>query len=168
VVIDWEIEESVKGRADLPFLESVLREAVAGRLAGRPVAIGVTVTDDEGIRQMNREYRGIDAPTDVLSFPLQEYLRPEELAATFPLPPGEPLHLGDIAISYPRAVEQATEYGHSLERELAFLAVHGVMHLLGYDHEDPDQAGLMRREEEAVLLRLGLTRGKEEGDRVGG
>ena len=161
LVVEWEVEESVEGEVNRPFLESVLEEATAGRWPGGPVAVGLIVTDDEGIREMNREYRGIDAPTDVLSFPLQEYESPEKPRVLFPQPPDEPLSLGDIVISYPRAVEQAREYGHPLERELAFLVVHGVMHLLGYDHEGPAQAGRMRQEEEKVLQRLGLGRGQD-------
>ncbi len=158
LVVEWEIEEAVEGEVNRPFLESVLEAATSGRWPGGPVAVGLIVTDDEEIREMNREYRGIDAPTDVLSFPLQEYESPEKPKIFFPQPPDEPLSLGDIVLSYPRAAEQAREYGHSLERELAFLLVHGVMHLLGYDHEDPTQAGQMRQEEEKVLERLGLTR----------
>ena len=157
-MVEWEVDGPVQGTVNRHFLESVLGEAMAGRWPGGPVAIGLIITDDAGIREMNREYRGIDAPTDVLSFPLQDYDGPEKPRVLFPQPPDEPLSLGDIVISYPRAVEQAREYGHSLERELAFLLVHGVMHLLGYDHEDPAQAGLMRQEEERVLQRLGLAR----------
>ena len=120
--------------------------------------VGLTVTGDDGIRQINREYRNIDDPTDVLSFPLLEYDAPERPRPGFPLPPDEPLALGDIVVSYPRAVEQAASYGHSVEREMAFLLVHGVMHLLGYDHEDAADQEAMRREEEMVLGRLGLVR----------
>ncbi len=158
VVVEWEIEDSVEGEVNRPFLESVLEAATAGRWPGGPVAVGLIVTNDEGIREMNREYRGINAATDVLSFPLQEYESPEHPKVVFPQPPDEPLSLGDIVLSYPRAVEQAREYGHSLERELAFLLVHGVMHLLGYDHEDLAQTDQMRQEEEKVLQSLGLTR----------
>ncbi len=158
VVVEWEVEEPFEGTVNRPFLESVLAEALVGRGLPSPAAVGLTITDDEGIRELNLRHRGIDVPTDVLSFPLQEYESPEKPRILFPLPPGEPLPLGDIVISYPRAVEQAQEYGHSLERELAFLTVHGLMHLLGYDHEDPAQAQQMRVQEEAVLQRLGLGR----------
>ncbi len=161
LVVEWEIDEPLEGVVSRSLLESVLAEAAAGRWPGGPVAVGLIITDDEGIREMNREYRGIDAPTDVLSFPLQEYESPEQPRVLFPQPSEEPLSLGDIVISYPRAAEQAQEYGHSLERELAFLAVHGMMHLLGYDHEDPSQAARMRQEEESILQRLGLTRGED-------
>ncbi|MGE5619306.1 MAG: rRNA maturation RNase YbeY [Sphingomonadaceae bacterium] len=158
VEVEWEIKKSLEEAVDRKLLESVLAEALVGRGLASSVAVGLVITDDEEIRELNHRYRGIDSPTDVLSFPLQEYESPEMPGLQFPLPPAEPLPLGDIVISYPRAVEQAREYGHSLERELAFLAIHGMMHLLGYDHEDPVQAERMRSEEEAVLQRMGLGR----------
>lgn len=158
VVVEWEVDDPLEGVVNRPWMESVLSEALSGRGLGGPLAVGLVITDDEGIRELNQRHRGIDAPTDVLSFPLQEYESPEKLKAQFPQPPGEPLPLGDIVISYPRAVEQAREYGHSLDRELAFLLVHGAMHLLGYDHEDPAQAEQMRREQEEVLQRMELGR----------
>ena len=161
LLVEWEVDEALEGVVNRPFLEAVLAEATAGRGPSGPLAVGLIITDDDGIRELNRRHRGIDSPTDVLSFPLQEYENPEVPRVLFPQPPGEPLSLGDVVISYPRAVEQAQEYGHSLDRELAFLLVHGILHLLGYDHEDPAQARQMRQEEERVLQGLGLTRGDD-------
>lgn len=158
LVVEWDVLDTLEGVVDRRFLESVLAEALSGRRVDAPLAVGLVITDDDGIRELNLRHRGIDAPTDVLSFPLQEYEAPGELKAAFPQPPGEPLHLGDIVISYERAVEQAQSFGHSLNRELGFLVVHGAMHLLGYDHEDPSEAERMRREEETVLQRLELGR----------
>ncbi len=158
VVIEWDILEPLEGVVDRHLIESVLAEALAGRKLDSPLSVGLVVTDDEGIRELNRRHRGVDAPTDVLSFPLEDYDAPEKPRATFPRPRGVPLPLGDIVISYERAVEQAESYGHSLDREIAFLVVHGALHLLGYDHEQPAEAERMRREEEAVLQRLGLGR----------
>ncbi len=158
VTVEWEADETVEATVDRRFLVSVLAETLAGRTPRGPLSVGLIVTTDEGIREMNRQHRGIDIPTDVLSFPMQQYERPEKPLASFPLPPDEPLPLGDVVISYERAVEQSREYGHSLERELAFLVVHGAMHLLGYDHETPEDADRMRREEEAVLQRMNLGR----------
>lgn len=157
-MVEWEVDESLEGTLDRPFLELVVGEALAGRTLAGPLAVGLTITDDVGIRELNRDHRGIDNATDILSFPLQQYKVPEELALQFPQPPGEPLPLGDVVISYPRAEEQAGSYGHSLDRELAFLVVHGLMHLLGYDHEVASDAERMRAQEEAVLGRLGLVR----------
>ena len=158
LVVEWDIIDPLDGVVNRPFLESVLVAALEGRRVGQFLNVGLTITNDDGIKELNLRYRGIDAPTDVLSFPLQQYEAPEKPKVTFPQPPGEPLHLGDVVISYERAVEQARSYEHSLDRELAYLVVHGVLHLLGYDHEDPEEAKLMRQEEESVLKKLGLGR----------
>lgn len=158
LTVEWTVDERVAEGVDRDFLTLVLEEALSGRKVGAGLEVGLTITTDEGIGELNERYRKVDAITDVLSFPMLEYERPEEAADRFPLPPGKPLSLGDIVLSYPRAVEQAHIYGHSLERELAFLAVHGAMHLLGYDHESAEGERQMRAEEEAVLARLNLSR----------
>lgn len=157
VTVDWKVDKGLEGKVAPLFMESVLADALSGRKLGNPLEVSLTITTDEEIRELNRRYRDVDAATDVLSFPLLEYERPEQPENRFPLPPGEPLPLGDIVVSYPRAVEQAEAYGHSLDRELAFLIVHGAMHLLGYDHQSPADEQQMRREEEAVLSGLNLT-----------
>jgi probable rRNA maturation factor len=110
------------------------------------VELSLTLTDDAAVQRLNREFRGVDAPTDVLSFPL---LPLEE--SPFVPPPDGILHLGDVVLSYPRAVAQAAEYGHSVQRELGYLTVHGVLHLLGYDHESAADKERMRAREEAIL-----------------
>ena len=118
-----------------------------------PAEISVSLVDNRSIRELNASYRQKDSATDVLSFPMGEkgsYDINEETGASI---------LGDIVISMERAVEQARLYGHSLERELGFLTVHAMFHLLGYDHEtDGMQARIMREKEEAVLQGLGLSR----------
>jgi len=101
---------------------------------------------------LNRYHRGIDQPTDVLSF---SQLEGEELSA---LPAGEPILLGDIVLSLERCAEQATDYGHSFERELGFLIAHGVLHLLGYDHQSAEEEAVMMAKTEEVLGGLGLVR----------
>ena len=114
--------------------------------------VSVVLVDDRYIRQLNREYRDNDYATDVLSFALNEGDEPQIID-------GSPENLlGDIIISLETAVRQANEYGHSLEREVAFLTVHGMLHLLGYDHEEEADRQEMRREEEFVLGKLGITR----------
>lgn len=114
--------------------------------------VSVVLVDDRYIRQLNREYRDKDYATDVLSFALNEGDEPQIID-------GSPENLlGDIIISLETAVRQANEYGHSLEREVAFLTVHGMLHLLGYDHEEEADRQEMRREEEFVLGKLGITR----------
>ena len=112
--------------------------------------LSVVLTTDENIHEYNREYRSVDRPTDVLSFPADEG---DDLLA----PPDG--FLGDIMISIPRAREQAKALGHSTEREILFLTVHGVLHLLGYDHVNGGLEQVrMREREEAVLAKLGLER----------
>lgn len=115
--------------------------------------VSITFVDDEYMQELNYEYRGIDAPTDVLSFPQLETGQPE-----LPLSESAAVPLGDIVISVERAAAQATEYGHSLEREIGFLVVHGLLHLLGYDHGAATAAELMNVKTEAVLAQNGLRR----------
>lgn len=136
-------------------LETAVQAALT--VAGAPpdAAVDVTLIDDAEIQELNRDWRQQDLPTDVLSFALNE-----ADGAEFE-PDGAKL-LGDVVISAERAAAQAAEYGHSLERELAYLAVHGTLHLLGYDHDDPQEQQQMRAKEEEALRQLGLTR--EETD----
>lgn len=116
--------------------------------------ISVLICDADTIHELNREYRNVDAPTDVLSFALNEGDDdiPEEEAA-----------LGDIVINLDRAISQAAEFGHSKEREMAYLSVHGFLHILGYDHYDPEEKKAMRKAEEDILSACGLTRIVTEG-----
>lgn len=118
-----------------------------------PAEVSVTLVDDERIRELNCRYRDIDRSTDVLSFPLGENGVYETNYDT-----GAKL-LGDIVISVPHAVAQAEEYGHSLQREIGFLTVHSMLHLLGYDHVNGGLESVrMREKEETVLTQLGLKR----------
>nr|WP_320148283.1 rRNA maturation RNase YbeY [uncultured Anaeromusa sp.] len=143
-----------------PAMEDTVRNVLgkAAELYGlsEGVEVGVTFLDDAAIQELNRDYRDKDRPTDVLSFALNEGDEPEIVDA-----PEEEL-LGDILISLETTARQAEEYGHSLERELAYLTVHGMLHLLGYDHEEPADQAEMRLEEEAVLAALGIVRGQEK------
>ena len=118
--------------------------------------VGVTFTDNEGIRELNREHRGIDKETDVLSFPMVEDVK--NITPFDKNPENGNIYLGDIVISVPKAVSQAEEYGHSVEREIAFLTVHSMMHLFGYDHMEDEERAVMRQHEEAVLSELGILR----------
>lgn len=120
---------------------------------GDSAEISVTLVNNKEIHEINNEFRNIDSPTDVLSFPLGENGVYDEDHTT-----GLKM-LGDIVISVERAVAQAEEYGHSFQREMAFLTVHSMLHLLGYDHiQGGIEAEIMREKEEAVLLQMGLTR----------
>lgn len=124
--------------------------------------VALTFVDDKQIHELNMEYRGIDRPTDVLSFAMNEFTD-EELDIVYELEEDEELQdmpemLGDIIISVNRAQVQSEEYGHSLEREIGFLFVHGFLHLLGYDHQDKESEAEMMGKQEAVLAEVGLTR----------
>ena len=137
-------------------LKMLIRRAVIASLEyegfGADTEISVTFTDNEGIRAINSEFRGIDAPTDVLSFPLTDY---EEV--DFPVADEPTSSLGDIVLSLERADEQAREFGHSFEREVAFLTVHSMLHLLGYDHINSEEEDAeMRRRQREILESIGL------------
>lgn len=113
--------------------------------------VDITLVDDAAIHELNRTYRGIDRPTDVLSFALDEGEEEPEVDDD------EIEHLlGDVIISAPTAVRQGEKYGHGLEREMTYLAVHGMLHLLGYDHMEEKDKLIMRKREEEVLRRLDL------------
>ncbi|WP_239253988.1 rRNA maturation RNase YbeY [Listeria ilorinensis] len=119
--------------------------------------MSVTFTDNESIREMNRDYRGKDQATDVISFALEE-IGEGETEIRYESEEGMPRVLGDIIISTERAAEQAAEYGHTIERELGFLAVHGLLHLLGYDHMLPEEEKVMFGLQKEVLDAYGLQR----------
>ena len=136
-------------------LKRLVREAVVATLDYEgfynDCQVSVTFTDNEGIKVLNRDYRGIDKETDVLSFPLTDYEGGEEP------PTDEPqVALGDIVISLEKAAAQAEEFGHSFEREVAFLCVHSMLHLLGYDHVGSDEEDAeMRRRQSEILEKMG-------------
>ena len=138
-------------------LKHLVRRAVVSTLAyegfSNPCQVSVTFTDNEGIRKLNETYRGIDRETDVLSFPLTDYEGGEEP------PMDEPeVSLGDIVLSLEKAETQAAEYGHSFEREAAFLCVHSMLHLLGYDHVNGEEEEReMRQKQTEILEQMGLS-----------
>ena len=149
-------------------LKMLLRRAIEATLDyeqyGNPSEVSVTFTDNEGIRELNKKFRGIDRPTDVLSFPLFDYAGEGEE------PPVDDFKgmLGDIVLSLEKAREQAEEFGHGFDREAAFLTVHSMLHLLGYDHEtsEEDERDMRRRQSE-IMDRLGLavTSAAQESER---
>lgn len=166
--LEGQEEAELEDMLDLPEVaaplseESLLADALAvwaGTIAGavleaegvqEPVEVSLVLTSDQEIQELNRTYRGIDRPTDVLSFP-QEEGEGEWIA-----PPTGVRNLGDIVISYRRAEEQAEEYQHSLQRELGYLIAHGTLHLLGYDHETEPERQEMRQREERALTAAGV------------
>ena len=124
--------------------------------------ISVTLVDNEAIREINNEQRGIDKATDVLSFPMLEFDEDGNADGEYETD-GDFIVLGDIVISMERAREQSTEYGHSILREVAFLTAHSMLHLLGYDHVDDEEGErIMNEKQESVLTSLGITRNTGE------
>jgi probable rRNA maturation factor len=148
-----EIGVKIDGRLREVVNEDRLR-GVAGRVLAAentpPAAVSNVVTGDAMVRDLNRRYCGEDAPTDVLSFALREGT--EE----FVLPPGESLRLGEVVISLPTARRQARQAGHSVEREVALLLIHGLLHLLGYDHAVAADRQRMESRQDALLASLGV------------
>ena len=137
-------------------LKILVRRAVEATLAyegfDNEAEVSVTFTDDEGIRRLNAQFRGIDKATDVLSFPLTDFEGGAE-------PPADEqtASLGDVVISLEKAREQAQTFGHSFEREVAFLCVHSMLHLLGYDHVNSEQEdAVMREKQREILEKMGL------------
>lgn len=139
---------------DLPLDESLWRDRLEAlmRLEGLPeeARMSVTFVDDAAIHSLNREHRSVDRPTDVLSFPQFE---PDEV-----FPEDAPFMLGDLVVSVETAKRQADEFGHGEEREIAFLLVHGFLHLMGYDHETPEDDASMRERQRELLEHLGIPR----------
>lgn len=136
-----------------PFVAAVLQAAAKHMEVSGEVSVSF-VTDEE-IHELNRDYRDVDRPTDVLSFALQE-------GEDFPQPDdGTGAMWGDIVVSVPTALRQASEYGHSIKREIGFLLVHGFLHLLGYDHQTPEEETEMLQIQEEVLEGIGLSRTME-------
>ena len=146
-----------------PRLAAMLRRTVKAALAAEgmdvPCEINILLTDDAGIQTVNRDMRDIDRPTDVLSFPMFD-LAPGEHPDAWDADPDTGLvPLGDMCISVERACAQAQEYGHSFEREICYLSVHSVLHLLGYDHLDEgEMKRQMRAREETIMAQLKLER----------
>ena len=155
-ILENETDEEIS-REQIDELNRVCCEIMKNEKCNFDAEISLMFTDNEGIREINREYRDIDSPTDVLSFPMLEFGDDEE-DAEFETENGLVL-LGDIVISVERAREQAEEYGHSFRRELAFLTAHSMLHLLGYDHiDDAEGEKEMTERQSRALNNLGITR----------
>ena len=157
----------VEAEAEVPeTVEPLLRKVIAAALEAEgvtlPCEINVLLTDDAGIHQVNLDMRQVDRPTDVLSFPMFDLKPGEKPEAGDEDPESGLVPLGDMCISLERARAQALEFGHSVERELSYLTVHSVLHLLGYDHMDEGpMKRQMRVHEEFILDKLGITREME-------
>ena len=148
-------DEQDKGKLDFSaeeLIEACAREALSEEEIEDDAVVSVTFVDNEKIRGLNRIHRSIDRETDVLSFPLSDENGFEINCDN------DAVLLGDIVISLEKAVSQSEEYGHPLKREVAFLITHSLFHLLGYDHENPDEEKEMLEKQEKVLCKLGITR----------
>ncbi len=139
------------------LIESVLTTALNAEAPDGHYEISVVYVDNTEIRELNKTYRNIDSSTDVLSFPMLDFETPGDIPdETNEL--DDTVALGDIVLSLEQAALQAEEYGHSFTREVAFLTVHSLLHLLGYDHMEEDERKVMRTKEETLLSRMNITR----------
>ena len=135
-------------------------EKIGEMYALKNAEVSITLTNDAQIHEINKNYRHVDKPTDVISFALQESVEPL-------ITDGPAINmLGDIIISVERARIQASDYGHSLRRELVFLTVHGMLHLLGYDHQEENERHEMEEEQRRIMKILGISRNAKEEDKV--
>ena len=163
ITIEYEAEKQL----DLPY-EEIIRDVVNESLdyekCPYEAEVNVILTDNQAIQEINREQRQIDAPTDVLSFPMVDYEAPsdfdhvEDAVEDYFNPETGELMLGDIVISVDKVEEQAEKYGHSQTRELAFLVAHSMLHLCGYDHMEEEERLLMEARQNEILERRGYTR----------
>ena len=162
-----ELDEGIQPEFDFDY-EEVARKVIEFSLEHEnfpyEAEVNLTLTDNDGIWAINKKYRQIDRPTDVLSFPMLSYETPgdfsfleEENEDDFNPDTGEVI-LGDIIISVDKVYEQAAEYGHSTKREFAFLITHSMLHLFGYDHMEPDEAAVMEDHQRKILDALGIKR----------
>ncbi len=161
--IENEIEASFT-EDDEALFQRVIGAVMAYENCPYEPIVNLVITDDEGIREVNRQMRDIDSPTDVLSFPAVDYDSPadfsyvDENPASYLDPETDELILGDICLNADRVFLQAKEYGHSVTREYAFLLVHSLLHLLGYDHETGEQEEEMFSRQEKILESMGILR----------
>jgi len=142
------VEGEFRGVVDGGQVKRIVRQVLKAEGVALPYEVSLVFADSEAVKQLNRDYRGVDEPTDVLAFCM---LPQKEADSSFALPPNGVTRLGEVIISYPQAVEQAKEQGHSTEGELALLVIHGILHLLGYDHEEPEEEAEMRTREKELL-----------------
>ena len=165
--IDISVDEPYQQELSEVWLRTVMEAALVEALPqGEPAQVGLVVTDDETVQELNRQFRGLDEVTDVLSFSAShsghwegdpqesdeaspESVNSEEL--NFVLPPGEPSPLGEVIISFPQTIRQAQERNGPVEQELALLIIHGVLHLVGYDHMEPEDEAQMQAKERSAL-----------------
>ena len=147
--IEVSVKEDFRDLINKDDIRKIVQQVLEIEKAPSPCEISVVFTDNETIHVLNRDYRGIDRPTDVLSFCLAP--REKKEALPFILPPDDIVHLGEVIISYPQAVIQAVPQEHLIDMELTSLLIHGILHLLGYDHEDTSDEAKMRAREKQLF-----------------
>ncbi len=163
IEIEYETENRLPVK-DREIIEAVVKEALDSENCPYDISLNVLLTDNEAIQEINKEQRGMDMPTDVLSFPMIEYSSPadfslvEDCVEDYFHPETGELLLGDIVISVDKVLEQAENYGHSIKRELAFLTAHSMLHLFGYDHMQEEERVIMEQKQRAILERLAIGR----------
>ncbi|MFA5629507.1 MAG: rRNA maturation RNase YbeY [Dehalococcoidales bacterium] len=146
------IDEGFEGFLSEDWLRKIIEATLKAENAGDNIEMGLLITGQEQIQQLNKEYRQIDKPTDVLSFAMEDELPSEEDDDfVFVTPSDGVKHLGEVIISYPQAFIQAEEHGHSVKKEVIVLLVHGVLHLLRYDHIEDDEAETMEAREKIII-----------------
>jgi probable rRNA maturation factor len=146
--IDIYTENRFRALVDENWVRKIVRQVLKVEAVPSPYEVSLVFTDSETVQRLNRDYRDVDEPTDVLAF----YMLPQKgTDSSFAVPPDGVTRLGEVIISYPQAVAQAREQGHSNERELALLVIHGILHLLGCDHEEPEEERNMRERERELL-----------------
>jgi len=147
------IDEGVEGCPEVGWLRSVAEQAIFAHGAGSDVEMGLVIAGQEKVQELNRSYLGRDEPTDVLAFSAREEAGTG--SPPFVHPPDGVVHLGEVIISHPQAIAQAEEHQHSVKKEIAILIIHGVLHLLGYEHDEPELERQMRAKEAEILSRIG-------------
>jgi probable rRNA maturation factor len=147
------IDEGLEAPLEVAWLRSIAEQVLVSEKAGSRVELGLVIASQEKVWELNRSYRGRDEPTDVLAFSTTEEIGAD--SPSFITPPDGVQHLGEVIISYPQAVIQAAEHQHPVQREVALLVIHGVLHLLGYDHDEPEPERRMRARETEILSGIG-------------
>ena len=143
-------DEGLEGCLDTGWLQDIAKHVLTARGIGNDTEMGLVIASQQRVRELNKTYRGKDMPTDVLSFTMltESNDAPE---ASFTTPPDGIKHLGEVIVSYPQATIQAEEHRHSIKREVTILIIHGILHLLGYDHTEDEPAQQMTAIESAIL-----------------
>lgn len=166
--IEVQIFPAFRGKASVPRLRLVAKRALAIGCGPRDASLSLAIADDETVRRLNRDYRGLDETTDVLAFAFQDQGHDQGDGSTALASGEDPFitalqgegFLGEVIISYPQCARQALHEGREVDEELALLATHGVLHILGYDHITPDEEYVMRERETSVLTTFGYNRGQ--------